>query len=151
MVRRRQGREAVWAVNCLLALGALGIFYRTVVAADPLAWPENRPAPPQVVREADGGCEAIWEAKLFVHPPPPPRDERPQFVYQGRLGNRVQITMNGQPLDPLRPGDLLPIRIDGRPLRLGRIEKDDVILILEDTVNEEIRVPCWVLPPGEGD
>ncbi len=140
--RQRRATETVWAVNCLLALGALGTFYRTVVAAEDLVWPENPPAPAQVVEESTGTCNAIWEAELFKEPPPPPPPpERPQFACDGLIGRRVSLLMNGEALDPLRVGDHLPTRIDGCAVRVDRIEKNDVILVIEGTVEEEIRVP----------
>lgn len=142
MKRRRRSAEVAWGVNCVLALGALLMFWRTVLCAEPLPWPENPPMPPQVVEPPSGGCDAIWEAELYKEPPPPPPPpERPTFQCNGVLCRRVSLYMNGEPLDPLRVGDLLPVRMDGRPVRIDRIEIHDVILIIEDTVDEEIRVP----------
>lgn len=146
MKRRRRAAEVAWAVNCLLALGALLLFWRTVVCAEPLDWPKTPPQPPQVVEPPSGGCDAIWEAELYVPPPPPPPPpERPTFQCDGVLSRRVSLYRNREPLDTLRVGDYLPVRIDGRSIRVDRIEKDDVILIIEDSVDEEIRVPIQPL------
>ncbi|MEK7867364.1 MAG: hypothetical protein AAB434_11845 [Planctomycetota bacterium] len=146
MKRRRRSAEVAWGVNCALALGALLVFWRTVVCAEELPWPENPKMPPQAVDPPPEECNAIWEAELYVQPPPaPPPPERPVFQCDGVLNRRVSLYMNGEPLDPMCVGDLLPVRMDGRGVRVGRIEKDEVILIIEDTVDEEIRVPIQAL------
>ncbi|GEM_PF-6640941 len=146
MKRRRRAAEVAWGVNCLLALGALFVFWRTVVRAETLDWPKTPPMPPQAIEEPSGGCEAIWEAELYKPPPPPPPPpERPIFQCDGVLNRRVSLYRNGEPLDTMRVGDYLPVRIDGRAIRVDRIEKDAVILIIEGPTDEELRVPIQPL------
>ncbi len=140
MRKRRRAAEVVWAVNCALAIGALAIFWRTTLAAETPSWPQNPPQPPAPpAREAEG-CDAIWEAKLFLEqPPPPPRPELPRFTCQGMLGGNVVIDADGVTLDPVHVGDYLPMRFDGKPIRLRRIDKDELVLVIDE--EEEIHVP----------
>lgn len=138
MRKRRRAAEAVWAVNCILAVAALAAAARLALAAAPTL-PPNPAAPPMAPEPAEEPASAIWQAELFVEPPPPPPlPARPCFVFEGNLGDRVSLSADAIPLDPVRVGELLPIRWDGRAIRVGRLEGDDVVLVIEG--GEEIRL-----------
>lgn len=140
MKKRRRAAEVVWVVNCALAVGALGVFWRTVLAAEAPSWPANPAQPPATPTRVEPGCDAIWEAKLFIEPPaPPPKPDLPHFTYQGMLGDKVVIDADGVTLDEVRVGDYLPLRYDGKPIRLKKVVKDEVVLVIDE--EEEIHVP----------
>lgn len=144
MTKGRRAAQAIRALNLALVMGVLAVFYRTTVAAETVSWSGNPPAPPQTV-EVSADSEGVFrDTKLYAAPEPPPRMEgRPRLSFDARLGRRVSLSRNGESLEPVTVGDWLPFRIDGRPVRLERIERDHVVLVLDGVVDEEIRVPRY--------